>query len=94
MKLRVQYAAQLRAVVGRHEEDVDLPDGSSLADLLTHLASRYDRGAESHLLTDLGHVRPSLLLVLNDTAVSSSQAACTVLRSGDQVALLPPIGGG
>jgi molybdopterin converting factor small subunit len=94
MKLHVQYAAQLRAAVGRNEEEVELPDGSSLAELLVYLAANCGPGAEPHLLTDRRQVRPSLLLVLNDTAVPSSQAARTVLRTGDNVILLPPIAGG
>lgn len=94
MKLHVQYTAQLRAAIGRNEEEVELPDGSSLAELLVHLAANCGPGAEPHLLTDRQQVRPSLLLVVNDTAVSSSQAASTMLRSGDKVILLPPIGGG
>lgn len=94
MKLYVEYAAQLRAAVGRQADEIELPDGSTLAELLEHLASHCGRAAEPHLLNDQGQVRPSLLLVLNDSAVFPSQAAGTVLRSGDRVLLLPPIAGG
>ena len=94
MKLRVQYSAQLRTAVGRPHDELDLPDGSSLAALLDHLASKLDETAAGHLIAPGGHIRPSLLIVINDSAASVHTAASTVLRHGDNVLLLPPIAGG
>ena len=54
MKLRVQYTAQLRTAVGRAEEDVDLPEGSSLHALLVQLAADRGRDVAMHLVTDAG----------------------------------------
>lgn len=93
MKLRVQYMAQLRAAVGRTEEEVELPDGNSLADLLHQLANTHN-AARSHFVTEAGQARPSLLIVVNDAAVSAREAATTLLHSDDVVTLLPPIAGG
>ena len=93
MKLRVQYMAQLRAAVGQAEEAVELPDGSSLADLLNQLANTHS-AARSHFVTETGHARPSLLIVVNDSAVSAREAGTTALHSDDIVTLLPPIAGG
>jgi molybdopterin converting factor small subunit len=93
MNLRVQYMAQLRTTVGRIEECAELPEGSRLLDLLVHLASVH-APAKSHLLADSGQARPSLLMVVNDSAVPARDAAATVLRAGDVVTLLPPIAGG
>jgi molybdopterin converting factor small subunit len=93
IRLRVQYAAQLRALLGASEDLVELPPGSTLAQLVAHLASqRAEAGA--HLLTSAGAIRPSLLLVVNEAAVPPDQASATLLRDGDLVAFLPPIAGG
>jgi molybdopterin converting factor small subunit len=94
MKLRVQYTAQLRAAVGRPHDDVDLPDGSSLAMLLDHLIQTLDAAAAAHLIAPGGHIRSSLLIVINETAAPVHAAATTELRHGDVVLLLPPIAGG
>lgn len=94
MKLYVQYMAQLRTAIGRSEDEVELPDGSSLAQLLVCLAARGGRDVEPHLITETGKTRPSLLVVVNETAVSARHAATTVLQPGDKVTLLPPIAGG
>ena len=93
MKLRVQYMSQLRAAVGLAEEEVELSEGSSLAELLHHLANTHG-AARSHFVTETGQARPSLLIVVNEAAVSARAAATTVLHSEDVVTLLPPIAGG
>ena len=93
MILRVQYMAQLRTVVGQSEEVIDLPEHSRLSDLLVHLAALHGV-ARSHLVTDAGQTRPSLLIVVNEAAVPARDAATTELHSNDVVTLLPPISGG
>ena len=93
MKLRVQYTAQLRTATGRAEDEVELPEGTTLAALVRHLAARPD-GAASHLIAADGQAHHSLLIVVNDRAVTSQDAAGTLLQPGDVVALLPPIAGG
>ena len=93
MRLRVQYTAQLRTVVGHAEEVVELPEEGSLAELLAHLATRHP-DAGPHMVTTTGQIRPSLLVALNGTAVPRDVASSTTLHEGDVVALLPPIAGG
>src|SRR5262245_57500477 len=94
MRLCVQYTAQLRTVAGRAEEEVELPEGSSLAELLVHLASDVRREAAPHLLTSAGELQPSLLVAVNKHAVSLRAAQNTPVRPGDVVMLMPPIAGG
>ncbi len=94
MKLQVRYTAQLRTLLGQAEEDVDLPEGSNLAELLRRVAGQRGPDAKEHLLMPTGEPRPSLLMVVNDAAVSAREAAAVVLQPGDVVTLLPPIAGG
>ena len=93
MKVRVQYTAQLRTALGRPEDEVELSDGTSLAELLAHLAERLD-GASTHLIGPDGRIHRSLLVIVNDAALASDDASRAVLRCGDVVTLLPPIAGG
>jgi MoaD family protein len=93
MKLRVKYTAQLRTAVQRAEEVIDMPDGSVLAGLLNHLAERYPAG-KSQLLGRSGEIASSLLMAVNETAVSAQDGQAVVLKDGDVVLLLPPIAGG
>ena len=94
MKLRVQYRAQMRTAAGRSEDEVELPEGSSLEALLGHLAERLGQETAAHLVTGDGDVHSSLLIVVNDSVVVPRAAAHTVLRDGDVLTFLPPIAGG
>ena len=94
MRLRVQYTAQLRTAVGRAEEEIDLPDGSNLDDVLVRVASEMCREAAGYLLAPGGGLQPSLLVAVNDRAISTREAPAVPIHSGDVVILLPPIAGG
>lgn len=94
MRLRVQYTAQLRTVVGRAEDEIELPEGSNLAFVLEHIAQQVRREAAPYLLTSSGDVQPSLLVAVNHTAVAPSEAGSRLVREGDVVMLMPPIAGG
>jgi molybdopterin converting factor small subunit len=94
MRLRVQYTAQLRAVIGLAEEEVELPEGTSLGELVVRLAHELHREAAPHLLTAAGDVQPSLLVAVNQQAVSPREARTRRMAAGDTVTLMPPIGGG
>ena len=94
MRLRVQYTAQLRTVVGRAEEEINLPEGSNLAELLMYLASETRREAAEYLLDSGGGLQPSLLVAVNNRAISACEARAVTMNTGDIVTLLPPIAGG
>jgi molybdopterin synthase sulfur carrier subunit len=93
MRIRVQFTAQLRTAIGRPSLELELPEGSSVAELIESLAARFAE-AKSHLLTADGQPHRSLLIVVNDAAVCSVNAVQTQLRPGDAVTLMPPIAGG
>jgi molybdopterin converting factor small subunit len=94
VRLRVQYTAQLRTVVGRAEDEIELPEGSNLAAVLVHVAQELCIEAASYLLAPNGNVQPSLLVAVNHTAVAPSEAGTRLIHEGDVVMLMPPIAGG
>lgn len=93
MKLCVQYTAQLQHLVGVAQERLVLPEGCSVAELISAVAAKCE-AARPHLLTTAGQIRPSLVVAVNHRAVPADAAAATLLCEGDVVTLLPPIAGG
>ena len=93
MRVRVQFTAQLRTAIGRSSDELELPDGSSVTALIESLAARFTE-ARPHLLTADGQPHRSLLVVVNDAAVTAASATEGRLRDGDTVTLMPPIAGG
>jgi MoaD family protein len=81
MKVTVKLFAHLRSIAGTDQLRVDLDEGATVAELLDHLG----RTIDSPALTD------------NSTSVMVDQKNAereTVLKDGDEVLLLPIIGGG
>ena len=81
MKIHLLLFGSLRESVGESRLEVDLPDGSTVADLRTWLAGR------SELVDKLGE---RLAASINMEVADLSD----VLEDGDEVAFLPPVAGG
>lgn len=81
MKLRLLFFSVLRDITGTDEIVLELPAGSTMADLLLQVESRWPK---------LRDWQNSLLLALDQTYVKRD----TVLHDGAEVAIMPPVQGG
>jgi molybdopterin converting factor subunit 1 len=81
MRIRVKWFAGLREEMGSAETELELTSGSTLQDLIDLMLERH--GA-------LLRYAPSLHYAVNHRYVTRQ----TVLCDGDEVAFLPPVGGG
>lgn len=81
MQVKVLFFGQLKDLVGRAEDEVELPAGARVADLVSHYQRRVARWEE---------FRPSLAVAVNQEYAESTAP----LRAGDEVAFLPPVSGG
>ncbi len=82
--MRLRLFAAARQAAGRGSDEFDLPEGTSLRELLAAAGDRY--GAE--FLDVLSGAR---VWVGGD---EPAQGADTPLADGDEVAVLPPVSGG
>lgn len=81
MKVRVRCFAVVREIVGVGELVVDLPEGSTLIQLISRLQCQFPR---------LQGLTGSLLFSVNREYASTDKR----LTAGDEVALIPPVSGG
>ena len=81
MRVQVLFFGSLKDIAGRPGEWLDLPEGSTLADLVQHYVLRVPK---------LREFLPSLALSVNQHYAGPG----TVLGNNDEVALLPPVSGG
>lgn len=81
MKIRVQFYAQLRDLTGEGERDVDLPPASTVRDLLEKIYADTPslRGHDKTILIGAG-----VEFVDRDYE----------LKSGQEIAIMPPVQGG
>jgi len=81
MRVRVLFFGMLKDLAGKSSDLLDLQDGASVRDLLAHY--------EAHT--------PHFKEAISSIAIAVNQqyaGAETVLKSSDEVALLPPVSGG
>jgi molybdopterin synthase sulfur carrier subunit len=81
MKVRVHFYAQLRDLVGIREQDVDLPEGATVRDLLDEIYAQQP--------SLQAHDKSILIGVGVEFADRDSK-----LKSGEEIAIMPPVQGG
>ena len=81
MNIRMRYFASLREVVGSNEETLNMPEGACAADVRALLLERYPR---------LENALARAVCAMNHQYVAPE----TVLREGDELVFIPPVGGG
>ena len=81
METRVLAFARLRELLGFGERRVEVPDGTTIDGLWLQLAAG---------LPQLAGLRASTRFARNGELVDGG----TVVSAGDEIALLPPVGGG
>ena len=81
MHVRLLFFATLKDIIGSREMQVDVPAGSTVADVLTHLEGSYPR---------MKDYRPVVLTAINEEYVERG----TRIEDGDEVAIFPPVSGG
>jgi molybdopterin converting factor subunit 1 len=81
MRVRVLFFGILKDLAGKSSDLLELRDGASVRDVLEHYALRMPRLRES---------LASLAVAVNQ----EYSGADTRLKSGDEIALLPPVSGG
>ena len=81
MQVNVQYLGMLREIAGREGEPVDVPELTPLSELYSALQQR---------IPQLQQFRHAIALAVN----CEYSGGETILRDGDEVALIPPVSGG
>lgn len=81
MRVRILLFGMLKDIAGKSSDSLDLPEQSSVRDVLTRYESTIPRFKDS---------LPSLAFAVNQQYAKPE----TTLHDGDEVALLPPVSGG
>jgi molybdopterin synthase catalytic subunit len=81
MQVRLLFFASLKDIVGSRDLRLDVPHGSTIADLLSQLESKYPR---------MKDYRSVVLTAINEDYVDKTAA----ISEGDEIAIFPPVSGG
>lgn len=91
--ITVQYHNILRARAGISAETLDMPEGSTLRDLLHHVAETHGPVLREVLFTADGAVSSHLVVFRNRHLLPATDRDA-MLADGDELLLFPAIAGG
>ncbi len=81
MQVKLLFFASLKDIVGSRQLQLDVPQGATVADVLTRLEASYPR---------IKQYRPVVLTAVNEEYVDQRAP----IHDGDEVAIFPPVSGG
>jgi len=94
INVRVKFFTTLREIVGKKEEQIELSGSATLETLLKQLSKKHGKEFVDYVYDELGNVRGHLQFLINGKSASTVKGLKTKLGEGDQIAILPPVGGG
>jgi len=97
VEVTVRFFTSLREIVGKREEALTFPDSEKVTvDLvLKTLLRKYGKPFTEYVYVgETGQPKGFLQFLINGTSTSTLCGLETVLRNGDVLAVLPPVGGG
>jgi len=94
IKVKVKFFTTLREIVDKKEEQIELSRSVTVEALLRQLSKKYGKDFEDYIYDELGNIRGHLQFLINGKSTTALQGLKTKLKENDQVAILPPVGGG
>jgi molybdopterin synthase sulfur carrier subunit len=96
LKVKVEFLGHVRNVIGsEREEEVEISEGSSIADLLAMLSEKYGEPFKKAVYEKSGaDVKSNYIITVNGYLLNQLNGVETKLKNGDQVILLPIVSGG
>lgn len=88
--MEIEFSTQVRVATGVTRESLDMPDGTTMSQLLAQLLIMHPPLA--NWIEPGGKPRPGLLVFVNDQAPTDIEGA--VLKANDGVALMTLVSGG
>lgn len=95
VRVSVRLFTTLRELAGKSEESLEFSVSEiTVRDVLEELAKGHGKAFKDYLYNEKGRVGEHLQLLVNGKSVTSMEDLETLLKEGDEVAIVPPVGGG
>ncbi|MGE5124426.1 MAG: ubiquitin-like small modifier protein 1 [Acidobacteriaceae bacterium] len=95
MKVTLHTIMGIKDVIGQRLTEMDLPQGSTVADFLDRMKDKWGDSLSSRLFDSAsGEVLPHVRILVNGQSISFLEGVQTALEEGDEVLVLPPVSGG
>ena len=94
-KITLHTILDLKEVVGQRLTEIELPEGSTVEDLLAYMSETWGDQLSGRLFDpDGGGVLHYVRIMVNGQTIQFLEGLETLLAEGDEVLILPPVSGG
>lgn len=94
MNVKIKFFTSLREITGNKMVNLQLKNKISVDQLLFLLLEKYGQEFRDYVYNQEGNVQDFLSFLINGKNINNLQGFNTVLKEGDIIAILPPVGGG
>ena len=91
MSILVKYFGEVRDFIGRKQDELEI-DSINLIDMIKKIRGRL--GPLSELMLEGDTIKDVFIILVNGKAVKIKDSKNIIIRDGDVVSILPPVGGG
>jgi len=95
LKVKVQYLGFIKNLISRSEEEFELDENASLAELLSKIAGTYGKPFQKEVFEPgLRDVKMGFVVTVNGVLMGQLQGVDTPLNNGDNIILMSLMSGG
>ncbi len=95
IKVKVRTILALKKILGKGKVDIPVPEGSTVEECLNAMVDTWGNKLASELFNQSGSsLQPYFRLMVNGKDIAFLSGMETVLQEGDEILILPPVGGG
>jgi molybdopterin synthase sulfur carrier subunit len=95
MKVSIRTTMGLKQIIGQYDVSLSVEDGATVAGMLELLADRYGDELAEQIFEPQGRIpHASLMIMVNGRNIAFLNRLDTALKDGDELTILPLVGGG
>ncbi len=94
MKIVAKFFTVLREITGKKEEELEFSKSITVDELLDYLSQKYGHEFTDYVYNASGKPRGYLQFLVNGKSITTLEGFRTRLKEGDNIAIIPPVGGG
>ena len=95
MKITIHTILEIRQALGQRLIEVDLPQDSTVEDLLAYMKKRWGEKLDFHLFNpDDGKILEHLQIMVNGQTIRFLKGMNTLLNEADEILIMPLVSGG